>query len=208
MKISEIFNLGKQQPELDFVDIDTETDTPLFLDPYFLSNRIDPWSRIASETIRDFFQTLIDSIRNNESDALLLLANLHEPNETCLGLSRGSPQGRGVGQDDSRRLFQSLSQSRAVQTGVVEDLQDCHIFVDGIGKDKLSDMTTAIIRKFLIEYTQQQARINGLPLQPGIPSGSCWNPSLGRWDTQYENMLIVNGQRIILVPNTTTLRTP
>ena len=37
MKISELFGLKQSQHELDFVDVDIDSDTPLFLDPYFIA---------------------------------------------------------------------------------------------------------------------------------------------------------------------------
>jgi hypothetical protein len=46
-KISQYFGLNKSQFELDFVDVATETDTKLFVDPFALSLRTDPWGRDA-----------------------------------------------------------------------------------------------------------------------------------------------------------------
>ncbi len=37
MNISQFFSLNKSQAELDFVDINPTEDTPLFLDPFFLT---------------------------------------------------------------------------------------------------------------------------------------------------------------------------
>jgi hypothetical protein len=200
VRISQHFKTGKQQPELDFVDIDVNADIPLFLDPYFLANRIDQWSLKASSTIRNYFQTLIDKLRKDDNSASGLLSWLHEPNETCLGLSKGRPRGRGVGKYDIANLYASLSKSKAVKTGVVSDIEDCHIFVDGVGKDKLSDMTTGIIRRHLIDYTQNQAKLNGIPLTNGVPSGYFWDTSLGRWNNIHTEMLIINNRKILLVP--------
>ena len=36
VKISELFDLKKSQYELDFVDINPDIDTPLFLDQYYI----------------------------------------------------------------------------------------------------------------------------------------------------------------------------
>ena len=67
MRITEIFGLQKTQYELDFVDIDTEGDTPLFIDSYFLAMREDPWSIDASRTIRSFFSSRLRSYRRETS---------------------------------------------------------------------------------------------------------------------------------------------
>jgi hypothetical protein len=60
MRISERFGLGATQYELDFVDIDTDRDIPLFLDPVYLGNRRDAWSLDASRTLHNFSDLCID----------------------------------------------------------------------------------------------------------------------------------------------------
>lgn len=201
MKISQIYNLNKSQAELDFVDIDTNEDLPLFLDPFFLGKKQDNWSIDATLTLRSFFQRIIDLIRNgNQNDAKELFDHLHEPNSTCLGMSIGNPRGRGVGNQDTDKIYDSLLRSRAIQTGLIQDIEDNILFVDNFGKDKLSDMTTNIITSHLISYTQNQCKLHNIPLIPGISSDYFWNRQTDEWDFEHTEMLVVNGRKILLVP--------
>ena len=121
MRFSEIFDIGLEQPQLDFVDIDPDQDTPLFIDPFAISLKEDAWSETCHEHISHFFQTALDHVRGGRDDqAQLMLNGLSEPNETCLGLSQGAPAGRGVGGQQAFDLYESLAASQAAQTGLLE----------------------------------------------------------------------------------------
>jgi len=201
MRISQIYNLNKTQAQLDFVDIDISQDTPLFIDPFFISIRTDNWSIETSRTIRDFFQKVIDFIReDNIREGKELFRHLHEPNTTCLGMSKGKPMGRGVGLGDTNDIFESIVQSRAVQTGLIQDLEDNLLFVEGFGKDKASDMTTNIITNHLIEYTQNQCKLHNIPLRSGVPTGFYWNRRTSQWEQNHTDMLVIDNRIILLVP--------
>ena len=204
MKISQKFNLNKNQAQLDFIDINIESDTPLFLDPFFLSLRNDNWSNEATRNIKSFFQHILNLIRENHiDDAKRLFAYLTEPNSTCLGLSRGNPQGRGVGKGDTDDIFENILNSKAIQTGLIQDLEDNVLFVYGFGKDKLSDMTTNIIREQLIDYTQQQCLLHNIEMNADVPSGFYWNRRSLRWEQTRTDMLVIESRKILLVPKGT-----
>ena len=201
MKISRYFKLGVTQHEIDFVDIDIDNDTPLFIDPHYLATRTDSWSVDATRSIRSFFRHFLVLVRaGNKSEALTLFLSLREPNETRLGLSKGRSQGRGVGEDDAAKIFNSILTSKAVQSGLVEDIEDCRIFVDGVDKDKTSDMATNIIRKQLVSYTQRQCKLWGISLTSGVPSGKIWSRTEKRWDESHAEMLVVGTRKLLLVP--------
>lgn len=201
MKLTEIYRLEKTQAEIDFVDIDPQQDTPLFLDPHFLGKRTDRWSIEASLTLKCFFQKLVDLIRNDENEAAKKMFDfLHEPNSTCLGLSVGHPKGNGVGSGDTENIFESLMKSRAIQTGLIQDIEDNIIFVDKFGKDKLSDMTTNIITKSLIDYTERQCLLHNIQLTQNVMSGHYWSRETNDWTSIATSRLVHNGKPLLLVP--------
>lgn len=201
MKISNIFNLNKTQAELDFVNIDTTEDIQLFIDPFFLSLRKDAWSKAASNSIRSFFNKVIELSRAKKNDeAKALFKHLGEPNYTCLGMSKGNPRGRGVGSGDTDKIFENIFESKAMRTGLIQDMEDSILFVDRFGKDKLSDMATNIILKHLISYTQSQCQLHGIQLQDNVASPFYWNSETEQWETEYCPMLVIDRKKILLVP--------
>jgi len=201
VKITQRFQLGVSQHEIDFVDIDTDVDTRLFIDPFFLSVRTDAWSMAASRSVRNFFQTFVEVARSGDlAQARRLFDHLHEPNETCLGMSRAKPQGRAIGEENADRLFESILESEALNTGVVEDLEDFRIFIPGVDKDKVSDMTTNIIRRHLMEYTKDQCQLWDIPLTPGVASEFYWESATRSWESAYSEALVIDSKKILLTP--------
>ncbi|MDD7973189.1 hypothetical protein [Roseinatronobacter alkalisoli] len=207
MKFSEIFGIGLEQPQLDFVDITPDSDMPLFIDPFAISLKGDAWSELCHQHINHFFQTALDHIRAGRDDsARAMLNGLREPNETCLGLSQGAPAGRGVGGRQAFDLYESLAASQAAQSGLLEELAECDLFVPGIGSDKISDITTNIIRHPLIKYTQEQCALHDIDLQGDYPSGRYWDIDAGAWRHDYVRLPVVAQKRLILVPKYTVRR--
>jgi hypothetical protein len=201
MKVSKIFKLEASQYELDFVDINVNQDIPLFLDSYFIRHFDTPFGRESSNDINSFINFFFNLLKNDLMDeARDLFSFLGEPNETCLGLSVGRPQGRGVGPEDTEKIFEAIIESTAFQEGVLENLEDFRIFVPGIDKDKVSDITTNLIRGQLIKYTQNQCKLWGIPLQVDVPSGVVWNKVILEWEEFHTDMLVIDGKKILLVP--------
>lgn len=198
-RISKYFKLNKGQLELDFVDVYVDTDIELFVDPYFISRNNDEWSKKASDEIRVFFQKIIENINVNPVLCKEMLNKLSEPNETRLGLSRGKPKGKGVSGKQANDLYEKLSKSEAVKTGFIQDISECELMVDGIGADKISDITINIIRKYLIKYTQEQCINYGIPMY-SVPSGYIWNNDSERWENRYVNLPCIDNKKLILIP--------
>ena len=200
-KLSQHFEIDKSQPELDFVDVDTDIDTHLFIDPYVFSKRPDAWSAKCHDAMLSFFEAVLEAIsEGNEPRGRMLLNQHHEPNETCLGLFHGTPSGRGIGNLQAKDLFHRLRESRAAETGLLEELSDCELFIPGIGPDKISDVTTNIIRRHLIEYTQYQCELHGIELRGKVASGNQWNEDTQKWESKFVQLPIIGRRKIIMVP--------
>lgn len=201
LKISKLFDLKKTQYELDFVDIDPEADMPLFLDPYYISKCEFPFAEEAYESIRSYFEYLLALLKGKRIEqARELFSHLGESNDICMGMSHGKPQGHGMGPEDTNAIFKELLRSRAISSGIMEDIEDFRIFVPNVDRDKVSDMTANIIKLQLIEYTKQQCELHNIPLTHDVPSGMYWDSKSKNWENQYVDRLIINETPILFVP--------
>lgn len=200
MRFSENFKLNKAQIELDFVDIPLDTDIALFIDPHVIATREDLLSVKCNNIIVNFFQTVVTKIREGDDGfAKYMLGKLSEPNQTHFGLSSEKPQGRGVGDKQSLDVYKKFRDSEAVKTGFLKDLSDTELVIEGIGSDKISDMTTNIIKKELIEYTQDQCKTYGIPTK-SVPAKFYWEPQNQTWKDEYVELPVYNNESLILVP--------
>ncbi|NFO28832.1 hypothetical protein FDB41_10540 [Clostridium botulinum] len=199
IKFSEFYNINKEQKDLNFVDINLLEDLELFIDPYVFAKLKGEFASKCNNAIINFFNEVITLIRSGDKlNAIRILNGLKEPSETHLGLARHSINGNAVTGKKALKLYTKLSKSNAVKTGNLKDLSDCELMIKGIGKDNISDITTNIIREYLIEFTEEQCKLYDIPMV--IFKNNIWDKHEKKWVKKEYKLPCVNGKKVILVP--------
>jgi hypothetical protein len=201
MKFSEFFDLNKTQAYLDFVDIPLDTDIAVFLEPSAINALESPWGHELSSLLKTFFSTVLRLIKSgNHTKAQNLLSSLNESNEYHLGYSKGKSRGHGFGSGSAMTVWGALSKSNSAVTGLLKDLEDTALLIDGIGTDMISDAIGNILRGPLIKYTQDMCNYYGITLTPNIDSGEVWNPQKETWEHALVPLPMTSYGKVILVP--------
>lgn len=207
MRVSELYGLDVAQPSLEFLDVDTSTDTKVFVDPHAFRYLDTDWALECVALLQDFYTELLHAVQTgNYLRGEYLLGQLNESNEAHLGLSRHEARGRGVGTTLAEDIFDALSSSEAVTSGLVEDIEETLLFVDGIGHDRVSDMTINIVRRPLIGFTQSMCDQYGIPTVPGLDSGPMWNRMTHSWEAAHVSMPMP-ADKLLLIPKAVVRKT-
>jgi hypothetical protein len=206
-RFSEYFGLRRTQQELDFVDVPVDADVQLYVDPFAISHAADALSVNCYQTLHEFFSRLVECLRADAHDqAWGLLQYLKEPNETRLGLSSGQPRGAGIAGGQAEDVLEALKASTAVRTGFLRNLEECELMIPGIGRDKISDLTTNVIRRHLAEYTLTQAELWSLPVQKvSLPPAF---DIVAGWTSSFYELPVAEGRPVLLVPRSMVRRDP
>jgi hypothetical protein len=201
MRFSERFGLGTTQPYLDFVDIRLDTDIPVFVDPSALKRLQSPWGNECASLVQSYFETVLNRIKAGDHEgARLLLSCLNERNEFHFGYSAGRSRGHAFGTKSASSVWGALSKSKASVSGLLKDLEDTCLLIEGIGPDMISDAVCNILRGPLIRYTQDMCRYYGVALTPDVDSGPVWNPEKEIWESSLVPLPVADHEKIILVP--------
>lgn len=139
-----------------------DVDTPLFIDPLLLETSAHPeFSGCAFDAYIAHFEKAYKLIATatDEKDpvwrAAMELLRYNEINGTCLGYSKKSVRGSGMGVKLSQNVL--MTARRIITLGVkdVEFFSILSLFEEKIGPDRISDMTTNIILQCIINFNER-----------------------------------------------------
>ncbi len=164
--VSQHFHLSAGRFE--FLNVHVERDNRLFIDPSAIRRGKDKYSRRADALLLGFFTEVLRCARSmspaDQAKGLGLLQSLHEPNETRLGYSTRGTRGHAFSDGMGSELWGAIVVNRAVhssvlgasatiQVTVMTRLEDVPLFIKGVDRDLISDLTTRIVFTVLAEFT-------------------------------------------------------
>ncbi len=198
---SNYYGLDEPQFKLPFVDFNLNSDVPLYIDPYAITQDRTELAERCHNCIISYFQALLDAIRSDNRNQIKRLVSRHlsEPNEIHLGVSKKARGGRGLGPIQESQVVSALSDSTAAKTGVIQTIQELELHIEGIGPDKISDLIANIILAELAAYTEEMCQEYAIPTNYIAVSGY-WNDVNREWDGGYFNLPSRGTHSYILVP--------
>jgi len=147
------------------LDVSLVCDNPAFVDPFliFANHKY----KTLHELIIDYLKFLRDfSIISNrkglDSGVFKHYYKFPEVKQVWLGYSVDGNVGLGLGPDFAGSLYRNLHKifSKFGDENITESshLEKLCLIEEGVGVDKISDFTLNLIKKFLLEYTQEFAK--------------------------------------------------
>lgn len=159
------FGLPISQEMADFAIPFLDEDIPLSLDPFLMWKSPSLQDNALHTALVNSFNHLGYLVRKDKkNEAAKLLIALSECEEVGLGFSE-TRAGRRIGEktaNDILRLFEVIPQ---VATSGFTHFEEIQLLVDGISKDRVSDIACTYLMSFLIDFTIDQCQKHGVPTQ-------------------------------------------
>ncbi|MCP4303956.1 MAG: hypothetical protein GY788_03560 [bacterium] len=165
-------------------DISLVSDLPLFVDPFLLFHSKKPKYQALHEDITRYLVFLRDKADTGLSPGLISSwYRFKEVKQNWLGFTLLGNAGSGLGPDFARRLHGALGGVLA-DFGEEEVTEGSHLeklglIGGGVGRDRISDFTTNLIKGYLLRYTEEFARNH-------LDEGFCRNFPIRRARFNYE----------------------
>jgi hypothetical protein len=164
---SDFFNISSNAlEEYGAFDISLISDLPLFIDPFLLFNSEKAEYKQLHDEMIEYLEFLRDKSIGQALDDGTMKAwyIFKEVKQNWLGYSLSGNEGRGLGPDFAHALHDNFNTVFANfgDEDVEESphLEKLTLVGTGVGRDNVSDFTTNLIKKYLLEYTQKFALAN------------------------------------------------
>jgi hypothetical protein len=155
----------------DWFDTILDVDTELFVDPFLVfKETAGRWAGAHEALIEHFNRAFVLVAEGNLNRSTLAyqkavdLLVAREPRELCLGYTARGTGGAGSGEGYARLMASAIAD--AIRRGIEHPrhFEELGIIHEGIGSDRISDITCTILKPGLIAYTQEVARRHGIEM--------------------------------------------
>lgn len=169
MRFSDQFKIKRSRSETWFDSV-LSVDTLLFIDPFLIYSQEKGVFKGSHREIISFFNRifkLIAQSRGNKSSLLYQKAAMAlvfpERQELCLGYTEAGTRGSGSGKELAGVVASAIWE--AIQAGLVEirHFEEIAILREGIGADRISDITAGLLLARLAKYTESICRRHRIP---------------------------------------------
>jgi hypothetical protein len=193
---------GVSQYDVDFVIPRVGIDVPVGIDPFLLYKSRDPEYRQLHVQLLEAFNLGITAVRSSKLSEAGRILDFPEVSPIGMGYTRRGKRGSGVGTYLSGLIIETVVGSPGLQERGIKHIEEMQLVSAGIGPDRVSDIAANILKSFLVEYTQRQCSIWGLPLRAGVPIDHLYDANSNQWRDSYEDLPVspVDGSPILLVP--------
>ncbi len=197
LHISEKLNLPRGHVNYPFVDITTDRDTLLFIDPCLIELGTDPLSMSAVQIINDFVDVLYRDMREGRWLHSCVFDEAHEINDTSLGYGNGR-NGRGKTSTGLRESLSGLNElTSVIQT--ISKIQDIPVLIEGFAEDCMSDLLTNVLHLLLSNFTSEQMMKLNVPAA-GTHEIKYWDHTTHHWQGMQTKFWTIEGKKVLLVP--------
>ena len=201
-RLTDHYGIAVSQEAVDFAIPFLDEDIPLSLDPFLLWKSPSLQDNSLHTGLINSFNHLGYLVRKSQKDeATKLLIALSECEEVGLGFSL-TRAGKRIGEktaNDILRLFEAIPQ---ITAGGFTHFEEIQLLVDGVSKDRVSDIACNFLMSFLIDFTIDQCQKLGIPMQD-VVLPAIYNYRFNRLDENQKVKLPASpatGHPVVLVP--------
>lgn len=200
-RLTDYYDLPVTQSNCDFAIPLLDEDIPLFVDPFLLWKSPSLQDKALHTAIVTSFNHVVQTYATgSREEAVDLLVNLSECEEAGLG-SSSRRAGKRIGRGLASESLSTMAGIPAVANRSVQHIEIMQLLVNGIGKDRISDIACSIIKSFLIDYTIEQCRIHHIPTQKVVVPQIFEYPLMAvRAETVEMPVSPTSGRAILLIP--------
>lgn len=199
-RLTDHFGIHAAQESLDFAIPFLDEDIPLYVDPFLLWKSPAQQDQALHTLLTNSFNHLGALCRKGKTgEAAEILMQASEAAEVGLGTSKNRA-GKRIGERKAHEILSLFETIGAYRDAGFVHFEECQLFVEGIAKDRVSDISCSFVKSFLVDYTHQCCSALGIPLSD--VEIECYDYKGNAFKRQRASLPVRpdNGQPVLVVP--------